>query len=159
MLARLDGHRDLGIGRQVAELGGEDAALRLPDPGVYGSRAFEEPQLVDLANLELRQLLEVNEGQTIGPELDGAGLDSRHAARARELVSLDLLGRKILLDNGAKLKKFGAQVQAFIEDNGTDEALSEFISPLADPENDTADPSLAVWSTPAFADGTDVLAA
>jgi alkylation response protein AidB-like acyl-CoA dehydrogenase len=46
--------------------------------------------------------------------------------------SLDLLGRKILLDNGAKLKKFGAQVQAFIEDNGTDEALSEFITPLAD---------------------------
>jgi alkylation response protein AidB-like acyl-CoA dehydrogenase len=48
------------------------------------------------------------------------------------IQSLDLLGRKILLDNGAKLKKFGAQVQAFIEDNGTDEALSEFISPLAD---------------------------
>jgi alkylation response protein AidB-like acyl-CoA dehydrogenase len=48
------------------------------------------------------------------------------------IQSLDLLGRKILLDNGAKLKKFGAQVQAFIEDNGTDEAMSEFISPLAD---------------------------
>jgi alkylation response protein AidB-like acyl-CoA dehydrogenase len=48
------------------------------------------------------------------------------------IQSLDLLGRKILMDNGAKLKKFGAQVQAFIEDNGTDEALSEFISPLAD---------------------------
>ena len=48
------------------------------------------------------------------------------------IQSLDLLGRKILSDNGAKLKKFGAQVQAFIEDNGTDEAMSEFISPLAD---------------------------
>jgi alkylation response protein AidB-like acyl-CoA dehydrogenase len=48
------------------------------------------------------------------------------------IQSLDLLGRKILMDNGAKLKKFGAQVQAFIEDNGTDEALSEFITPLAD---------------------------
>jgi hypothetical protein len=48
------------------------------------------------------------------------------------IQSLDLLGRKILMDNGAKLKKFGAQVQAFIEDNGTDEAMSEFISPLAD---------------------------
>jgi alkylation response protein AidB-like acyl-CoA dehydrogenase len=46
--------------------------------------------------------------------------------------SLDLLGRKILMDNGAKLKKFGAQVQAFVEENGTDEALSEFITPLAD---------------------------
>ncbi|MBB3214842.1 hypothetical protein FHW67_004165 [Herbaspirillum sp. Sphag1AN] len=48
------------------------------------------------------------------------------------IQSLDLLGRKILMDNGAKLKKFGAKVQAFIEDNGTDEAMSEFISPLAD---------------------------
>lgn len=48
------------------------------------------------------------------------------------IQSLDLLGRKILMDNGAKLKKFGAQVQAFIEENGTDEALSEFITPLAD---------------------------
>ncbi|MFL9924819.1 acyl-CoA dehydrogenase C-terminal domain-containing protein [Herbaspirillum lusitanum] len=48
------------------------------------------------------------------------------------IQSLDLLGRKILMDNGAKLKKFGALIQAFVEDNGTDEALSEFISPLAD---------------------------
>jgi alkylation response protein AidB-like acyl-CoA dehydrogenase len=48
------------------------------------------------------------------------------------IQSLDLLGRKVLMDNGAKLKKFGAKVQAFIEENGTDEALSEFITPLAD---------------------------
>jgi alkylation response protein AidB-like acyl-CoA dehydrogenase len=48
------------------------------------------------------------------------------------IQSLDLLGRKILMDNGAKLKKFGAQIQVFVEDNGTDEALSEFITPLAD---------------------------
>src|SRR5512141_2732860 len=46
--------------------------------------------------------------------------------------SLDLLGRKVLMDNGAKLKKFGALVQAFVADNGTDEAMSEFITPLAD---------------------------
>lgn len=46
--------------------------------------------------------------------------------------SLDLLGRKILGDNGAKLKAFGAQVQAFVEENGTDESLAEFIGPLAD---------------------------
>ena len=46
--------------------------------------------------------------------------------------SLDLLGRKILMDNGAKLKKFGALVQAFVEENGTDEAMSEFVTPLAD---------------------------
>ncbi|MFC3108588.1 acyl-CoA dehydrogenase C-terminal domain-containing protein [Undibacterium arcticum] len=46
--------------------------------------------------------------------------------------SLDLLGRKVLQDNGAKLRKFGEQVKAFVEDNGTDEAMSEFITPLAD---------------------------
>ncbi len=48
------------------------------------------------------------------------------------IQSLDLLGRKILMDNGAKLRQFGAQIQAFVEDNGTDEAMSEFITPLAD---------------------------
>jgi alkylation response protein AidB-like acyl-CoA dehydrogenase len=48
------------------------------------------------------------------------------------IQSLDLLGRKILTDNGAKLRKFGAQVQAFVEENGTDEDMSEFITPLAD---------------------------
>jgi alkylation response protein AidB-like acyl-CoA dehydrogenase len=46
--------------------------------------------------------------------------------------SLDLLGRKVLMDNGAKLKKFGALVQAFVEENGTDEAMSEFITPLGE---------------------------
>jgi alkylation response protein AidB-like acyl-CoA dehydrogenase len=46
--------------------------------------------------------------------------------------SLDLLGRKILMDNGAKLRKFGAKVQAFVEANGTNEALSEFVTPLAE---------------------------
>lgn len=48
------------------------------------------------------------------------------------IQSLDLLGRKILMDNGAKLKKFGALVTAFVEDNGTDEAMNEFVTPLAD---------------------------
>ena len=46
--------------------------------------------------------------------------------------SLDLLGRKVLMDNGAKLRKFGAKVQTFIEENGTNDAMSEFITPLAD---------------------------
>jgi butyryl-CoA dehydrogenase len=46
--------------------------------------------------------------------------------------ALDLLGRKILMDNGAKLKQFGEQVQAFIEANTLDETMSEFITPLAD---------------------------
>ena len=46
--------------------------------------------------------------------------------------SLDLLGRKVLADNGAKLKKFGKKVQAFIEDEGVVEAMQEFVNPLAD---------------------------
>jgi alkylation response protein AidB-like acyl-CoA dehydrogenase len=48
------------------------------------------------------------------------------------IQSLDLLGRKILMNNGAGLKKFCAQLQAFIEEHGIDEAMSEFISPLDD---------------------------
>ena len=46
--------------------------------------------------------------------------------------SLDLLGRKVLADNGAKLKKFGKLVRDFVEDAGTDEAMQEFVDPLAD---------------------------
>jgi hypothetical protein len=46
--------------------------------------------------------------------------------------SLDLLGRKVLADNGAKLKKFGRKIQAFIEDEGVDESMQEFVNPLAD---------------------------
>nr|WP_297355987.1 acyl-CoA dehydrogenase C-terminal domain-containing protein [uncultured Caldimonas sp.] len=46
--------------------------------------------------------------------------------------SLDLLGRKVLADNGAKLKKFGKIVQAFVEDEGVNENMQEFINPLAD---------------------------
>jgi alkylation response protein AidB-like acyl-CoA dehydrogenase len=48
------------------------------------------------------------------------------------IQSLDLLGRKVLGDNGAKLKKFGKLVAQFVEDEGTDEAMQEFINPLAD---------------------------
>ena len=48
------------------------------------------------------------------------------------IQSLDLLGRKVLMDNGAKLKKFGKLVQDFVEENGTDEALSEFVTPLGE---------------------------
>jgi hypothetical protein len=48
------------------------------------------------------------------------------------IQSLDLLGRKVLGDNGAKLKKFGKLVQEFIEDEGVSEAMQEFVNPLAD---------------------------
>jgi alkylation response protein AidB-like acyl-CoA dehydrogenase len=48
------------------------------------------------------------------------------------IQSLDLLGRKVLSDNGAKLKKFGKLVQEFVEDEGTNEAMQEFVNPLAE---------------------------
>ena len=48
------------------------------------------------------------------------------------IQSLDLLGRKVLGDNGAKLKKFGKLVAAFVEEEGTNEAMQEFVNPLAD---------------------------
>jgi alkylation response protein AidB-like acyl-CoA dehydrogenase len=48
------------------------------------------------------------------------------------IQSLDLLGRKVLADNGKKLKKFGKIVTDFIEEEGTNEAMQEFVNPLAD---------------------------
>jgi len=48
------------------------------------------------------------------------------------IQSLDLLGRKVLGDNGAKLKAFGKIIAAFVEDEGVDEAMQEFVNPLAD---------------------------
>ena len=48
------------------------------------------------------------------------------------IQSLDLLGRKVLMDNGAKLKKFGKMVSDLVEENGTNEAMAEFVNPLAD---------------------------
>jgi alkylation response protein AidB-like acyl-CoA dehydrogenase len=48
------------------------------------------------------------------------------------IQSLDLLGRKVLGDNGARLKKFGRIVQEFIEEEGVNEAMQEFVNPLAD---------------------------
>jgi alkylation response protein AidB-like acyl-CoA dehydrogenase len=48
------------------------------------------------------------------------------------IQSLDLLGRKVLGDNGARLKAFGARIAQFIEDEGVDEAMAEFVNPLAE---------------------------
>ena len=48
------------------------------------------------------------------------------------IQSLDLLGRKVLADNGKKLKTFGARIAEFIEEEGTNEAMQEFVNPLAD---------------------------
>jgi hypothetical protein len=48
------------------------------------------------------------------------------------IQALDLLGRKVLGDNGARLKKFGRLIAEFVEEEGTDEAMQEFVNPLAD---------------------------
>ncbi|HEX4511043.1 MAG TPA: acyl-CoA dehydrogenase C-terminal domain-containing protein [Burkholderiaceae bacterium] len=48
------------------------------------------------------------------------------------IQSLDLLGRKVLGDNGARLKKFGRKIAAFVEEEGVSEAMQEFVNPLAD---------------------------
>jgi butyryl-CoA dehydrogenase len=48
------------------------------------------------------------------------------------IQSLDLLGRKVLSDNGAKLRIFGEKIKAFVEQHGSDEKMAEFITPLAD---------------------------
>jgi alkylation response protein AidB-like acyl-CoA dehydrogenase len=48
------------------------------------------------------------------------------------IQSLDLLARKILMDGGAKMSRFGALIQTFIADNAGNEAMKEFIEPLAD---------------------------
>ncbi|MBA3597901.1 MAG: acyl-CoA dehydrogenase C-terminal domain-containing protein [Methylibium sp.] len=48
------------------------------------------------------------------------------------IQSLDLLGRKVLGDNGKKLKAFGRVIADFIEEEGTKEAMQEFVNPLAD---------------------------
>ncbi|MDD3765254.1 MAG: acyl-CoA dehydrogenase C-terminal domain-containing protein [Nevskiales bacterium] len=48
------------------------------------------------------------------------------------IQSLDLIGRKVLADGGAKLKKFGALVQAFIAENAGNDEMKEFIEPLMD---------------------------
>ncbi|AVO48754.1 acyl-CoA dehydrogenase [Melaminivora suipulveris] len=45
--------------------------------------------------------------------------------------SLDLLGRKVLGNNGATLKKFGKLVAKLVEEEGVNEKMAEFINPIA----------------------------
>ncbi|MBU2289094.1 MAG: acyl-CoA dehydrogenase C-terminal domain-containing protein [Gammaproteobacteria bacterium] len=47
------------------------------------------------------------------------------------IQSLDLLGRKVLGNNGATLKKFGKLVGQLVEEEGVNEKMSEFITPIA----------------------------
>jgi hypothetical protein len=45
--------------------------------------------------------------------------------------SLDLLGRKVLGNQGATLKKFGKLVAALVAEEGVNEKMAEFINPIA----------------------------
>ena len=45
--------------------------------------------------------------------------------------SLDLLGRKVLGNQGATLRKFGKRIEALIAAEGVNEKMAEFINPLA----------------------------
>jgi alkylation response protein AidB-like acyl-CoA dehydrogenase len=47
------------------------------------------------------------------------------------IQSLDLLGRKVLGNNGATLKKFGKLIAALVEEEGVNEKMAEFINPIA----------------------------
>jgi alkylation response protein AidB-like acyl-CoA dehydrogenase len=47
------------------------------------------------------------------------------------IQSLDLLGRKVLGNQGATLKKFGKMVARLVEEEGVNEQMAEFINPLA----------------------------
>ena len=47
------------------------------------------------------------------------------------IQALDLLGRKILGNNGATLKKFGKLVGRLVEEEGVNESMAEFINPIA----------------------------
>jgi alkylation response protein AidB-like acyl-CoA dehydrogenase len=47
------------------------------------------------------------------------------------IQSLDLLGRKVLGNNGATLKKFGKMVAQLVEEEGVNEKMAEFINPVA----------------------------
>jgi hypothetical protein len=47
------------------------------------------------------------------------------------IQSLDLLGRKVLGNKGATLKKFGKLIGKLVEEEGVNEKMAEFINPLA----------------------------
>ncbi|HMO46792.1 MAG TPA: acyl-CoA dehydrogenase C-terminal domain-containing protein [Rubrivivax sp.] len=48
------------------------------------------------------------------------------------IQALDFLGRKVLGDNGAKMRRFGKLVSGFVEEEGTNEEMQEFVNPLAE---------------------------
>jgi alkylation response protein AidB-like acyl-CoA dehydrogenase len=63
------------------------------------------------------------------------------------IQSLDLLGRKVLGNQGATLKKLGAQLEALAEECEGNEAMQEFIGPMLK--------AAELWSTLTFEIGKD----
>jgi alkylation response protein AidB-like acyl-CoA dehydrogenase len=63
------------------------------------------------------------------------------------IQSLDLLGRKVLGNKGATLKKLGAQLEALAEECEGNEAMQEFIGPMLK--------AAELWSTLTFEIGKD----
>jgi alkylation response protein AidB-like acyl-CoA dehydrogenase len=60
------------------------------------------------------------------------------------IQALDLLGRKILQQQGAGMRIFLGLVQKFIEQNASNAALAEFIAPLAEHTKRWADNTLSI---------------
>jgi alkylation response protein AidB-like acyl-CoA dehydrogenase len=54
------------------------------------------------------------------------------------IQALDLLGRKVLMDGGAKFRRFAGLVEAFLREHASREELAEFTTPLAKLLADTA---------------------
>jgi len=46
------------------------------------------------------------------------------------IQAMDLLGRKVMHDNGEKLGKFAAIIQSFVKENSSSSAMAEFLAPL-----------------------------
>ncbi|KAG0163863.1 hypothetical protein DFQ30_010851, partial [Apophysomyces sp. BC1015] len=58
--------------------------------------------------------------------------DNAFEATNHAMQSLDLLGRKVLGDMGAKLKRFGRIIEDFVQAQGIKPEMQEFVNPLAD---------------------------
>jgi alkylation response protein AidB-like acyl-CoA dehydrogenase len=121
-----------------------DRSLKHPDPAVRA----ESEDLVGLFTPVLKAFLTDNgflctnlalqvhggHGYITETGVEQLVRDSRIAMiyeGTNAIQSLDLLGRKVLLDGGTKLKRFGSMVKHFVEDAGQDPRMGEFIKPLA----------------------------
>jgi hypothetical protein len=60
------------------------------------------------------------------------------------IQALDLIGRKIMLDQGQKLRKFTKIVHKFCQAQADDAAMSEFITPLQQLLKDITDLTMAI---------------